>query len=99
MRRPSRLAMAKPERKSEADGAIIGVDAFCNSRNAYDLKVVSIAVEMGDVVEAGQIVATLEYYKIATEIPAPVAGRIARIHVTLDDEVQVGDRLIDIEPA
>lgn len=90
--------MAKPRRKTQAHGATIGVDAFCNSRNAYDLKVVSIAVEEGDAVEAGQILVVLEYYKIATEIPAPAAGRVARIHVALDDEVQVGDRLIDIEP-
>ena len=91
--------MAKPKRKTHAASATIGVDAFCNSRNAYDLKVVAIAVEEGDMVEAGQLLAVLDYYKIATEIPAPGAGRIVRVHVALDDEVQVGDRLIDIEPA
>jgi multidrug efflux pump subunit AcrA (membrane-fusion protein) len=91
--------MAKPRRKPRATDATVGVDAFCNSRNACDLKVVSLAVEEGDMVEAGQLLAVLDYYKIATEITAPVGGRITRIHVRLDDEVQVGDRLIDLEPA
>lgn len=88
--------MTKHATKPRRDEAPLVVKAACRSRNAYDLKVVALSVKEGDTVEAGQLLATLEYYKIATEITAPVAGRVSRIHVKLDDEVQVGDRLIDL---
>ncbi len=37
-----------------------------------------------------------EFYKVVTELRAPEAGTIERIHVARDDEVQVGDKLIDM---
>lgn len=95
---PARSAMSKCATNSRRDEAPLSVKASCRSRNAYDLKVVALAVEPGDKVEAGQLLVTLEYYKIATEITAPSAGRVARLHVKLDDEVQVGDPLIDLNP-
>ena len=90
--------MTKRATKPHRDENCLVVKASCRSRNAYDLKVVAIPVEQGEAVEAGQLLVTLEYYKIATEIIAPAAGRVARIHVKLDDEVQVGDPLIDLAP-
>lgn len=90
--------MPKRASKPGRDEALLAVKASCRSRNAYDLKVVAIPVKQGDAVEAGQLLVTLEYYKIATEITAPAAGKVAHIHVKLDDEVQVGDRLIDLAP-
>lgn len=90
--------MPRRAAKQSPRDAIIGVDAFCKLKNAYDLKVTDILVAPGDVVEAGQLLMTIEYYKIATEITAPVAGRVSHLHVKLDDEVQVGDRLIDLAP-
>ncbi len=91
--------MAKRATASKRDDKITVIKASCRSRNAYDLKVVALAVEPGDKVEAGQLLVTLEYYKIATEISAPTAGRVTRLHVKLDDEVQVGDPLVDLAPA
>jgi len=90
--------MSKRATKPRHDETIIVVKASCRSRNAYDLKVVAIPVKEGDTVEAGQLLVTLEYYKIATEITAPAAGRVSRIRVKLDDEMQVGDRLVDLAP-
>ncbi len=90
--------MPKRAIKPQGDSTITVVKATCRSRNAYDLKVVALPVKEGDMVEAGQLLATLEYYKIATEIAAPAAGKVARLHVKLDDEVQVGDPLIDLAP-
>lgn len=90
--------MKKRAAKPRRDETITVVRASCRSRNAYDLKVVAIPVSEGDVVEAGQLLVTLEYYKIATEITAPAAGRVTRLHVKLDDEVQVGDPLVDLVP-
>ncbi|MBM3482336.1 MAG: biotin/lipoyl-binding protein [Alphaproteobacteria bacterium] len=80
--------MPKRTAKAKRANVLIAVNASCRSRNAYDLKVAAIEVQEGDTVEAGQLLATLEYYKIATEITAPAAGRVAKIHVKLDDEVQ-----------
>jgi len=95
---PRSMPKRAPKPSSRPEDEAIVIKASCKSRNAYDLKVVSLPVGVGDRVEAGQIVATLEYYKIATEIAAPAAGTVARLHVKLDDEVQVGDRLIDLVP-
>ncbi len=91
--------MSKRATKPRRDETLLVVKATCRSRNAYDLKVVALGVGEGDAVEAGQLLVTLEYYKIATEIIAPTAGRVARLYVKLDDEVQVGDPLIDLAPA
>ncbi|MSO73706.1 MAG: acetyl-CoA carboxylase biotin carboxyl carrier protein subunit [Alphaproteobacteria bacterium] len=90
--------MAKRANPVRSGAPVTVVTASCRSRNAYDLKVVALAVEPDDKVEAGQILATLEYYKIATEITAPITGRVARLCVKLDDEVQVGEPLIDLTP-
>ena len=90
--------MPKRATKPKPTAPIVEVKASCRSRNAYDLKVAAIEVKEGDRVEAGQLLTVLEYYKIATEITAPVAGTVARIHAKLEDEVQVGDRLIDLVP-
>jgi pyruvate/2-oxoglutarate dehydrogenase complex dihydrolipoamide acyltransferase (E2) component len=90
--------MSRGAPRAKRDDALIEIRATCRSRNASDLKVVALAVREGERVAAGQLLATLEYYKIATEITAPVAGAIARIHVRLDDEVQVGDCLVELRP-
>ena len=73
--------------------------ATCASRNAYDLRVTEILVAEGAMVEAGQILMTLEYYKVVTEIDAPVAGVVRALCVAEGDEVQVGDPLLEIAPA
>ena len=82
-----------------ADKRTFGVDATCASKNAYDLVVSDIMVVVGEAVEAGQILMILEYYKIATEVTAPAPGIVADIRCQKGDEVQVGDRLIDIRPS
>ena len=42
---------------------------------------------------------TVDYNKIITEIVAPADGIVTRIRVALEDEVQVGDPLMDFVPA
>ena len=41
---------------------------------------------------------TLDYNKIITEIAAPARGTVIAIHCELGDEVQVGDRIIELRP-
>ncbi|PPR22123.1 MAG: hypothetical protein CFH39_01421 [Alphaproteobacteria bacterium MarineAlpha10_Bin2] len=80
------------------DNVIIGIDATCASVNAYDLVVTDIMVSVGDTVEAEQILMILEYNKVVTEVTAPAPGTVVEILCQLRDEVQVGERLINIRP-
>ena len=81
-----------------ADNDIIGIDATCASVNAYDLVVTDIMVVVGEAVEAEQILMILEYNKVVTEVTSPNPGFVVAIHCQLGDEVQVGERLIDVRP-
>ena len=75
------------------------IDAHCTSVNAYDLIVTEIFVNEGDKVSKDQLLMTVDYNKIITEIVAPSDGVVTRIRVALEDEVQVGDPVMDFEPA
>ncbi|MEE8172858.1 MAG: biotin/lipoyl-containing protein [Alphaproteobacteria bacterium] len=79
--------------------AIFGIDATCASVNAYDLVVTDVMVSVGDAVAAEQILMILEYNKVVTEVTSPNPGTVMAIHCQMGDEVQVGDRLIDIRPS
>lgn len=84
--------------RAAADNEIIGIDATCASVNAYDLVVTDIMVALGEAVEAEQILMILEYNKVVTEVTSPNPGFVVAIHCQLGDEVQVGERLIDVRP-
>jgi biotin carboxyl carrier protein len=58
-----------------------------------------ILVEVGQSVNAGDVVAVLEAMKMETEITAPKSGKIAKILVDVGAAVQGGDPIIDIDPA
>jgi len=75
------------------------IDAHCASKNAYDLVVTDILVADGEHVTGEQLLMTLEYYKVVSEIIAPANGVVNHIRVALKDEVQVGEPLIDFTPA
>ena len=81
-----------------ADNRNIGIDATCASVNAYDLVVTDVMVSVGDAVEADQILMILEYNKVVTEVTAPASGTVVEIRCQLGDEVQVGERLVEIRP-
>jgi pyruvate carboxylase len=55
--------------------------------------VVTIAVEQGATVEAGQTIATIEAMKMEAAITAPKAGTVHRIAVTGTAQVEGGDLL------
>ena len=80
------------------DNVIIGIDATCASVNAYDLVVTDIMVSVGDTVEAEQILMILEYNKVVIEVTALAPSTVVEILCQLRDEVQVGERLINIRP-
>ncbi len=52
----------------------------------------------GEFVQEDEIIAELETDKITVEVPAPVAGRIAALKYEIDDSVNPGDVIAEIEP-
>ena len=56
-----------------------------------------VAVQVGDQVHLGDVVAVLEAMKMQNDIAATRSGRIARVHVKEGDIVKPRDPLVDIE--
>lgn len=54
--------------------------------------------KVGDYVNEDEIIAELETDKIAVEVPSPVAGVIKSLNFAVDDAVNPGDILAEIEP-
>jgi pyruvate dehydrogenase E2 component (dihydrolipoamide acetyltransferase) len=62
-------------------------------------EVVDVNVNVGDVVAEGQTLLEVEAEKSTVEVPAPVAGRVAKISVKKGDKITVGQAICVIEPA
>jgi pyruvate carboxylase len=60
---------------------------------------VSVAVEEGASVGAGETVATIEAMKMEASITAPVAGTVERIAISGTQQVEGGDLVLVIAPA
>ncbi len=60
--------------------------------------VCGIPVKVGEVVTAGQSVCVVEAMKMENNIPSPIAGKIATIHVSQGSEVGQGTVLITVTP-
>ncbi|GAA2033951.1 biotin/lipoyl-binding carrier protein [Pseudokineococcus marinus] len=61
--------------------------------------VLSIAVDVGEVVEAGQTLLLLESMKMEIPVVPEGRGRVARVTVSPGDVVQEGDLLVVLEAA
>ncbi len=59
--------------------------------------VVSVAASVGDTLDIGQTVATIEAMKMEAAITTPVAGKVARVIMSQPSKVEAGDLLIEIE--
>jgi acetyl/propionyl-CoA carboxylase alpha subunit/acetyl-CoA carboxylase carboxyltransferase component len=59
--------------------------------------VVSIAVKVGDTVEAGDRLAVLEAMKMETQVVAPFSGRIRKVMAMANVQVDAGAPLLQIE--
>jgi pyruvate carboxylase len=58
--------------------------------------VVTLQVEEGTVVEAGQAVASIEAMKMEAAITAPVAGTVRRVAIPKTQQVDAGDLIVEI---
>ncbi len=63
----------------------------------HEAEIVAYEVNVGDEVQADQIVIKIETDKAVVTLPSPVAGKIAEIPLNPGDLVRVGDPLIIIE--
>jgi pyruvate carboxylase len=61
--------------------------------------VVTVQVEVGDTVVAGQSVASIEAMKMEAAITTSIAGRVARLAIPKTQQVDAGDLLVEVEPA
>ena len=55
-------------------------------------------VNVGDIIQIGQVVALIEAMKVFNEVPAEMAGRVVAMVATTGDVVQKGDVLLRVEP-
>jgi geranyl-CoA carboxylase alpha subunit len=85
----SRAAAARPGGPG-GDGSV---------RAATSGRVVAVLAAVGERVEAGQPIATLEAMKMEQVHLAAVAGVVRALHVAAGDQVAAGDVLGEIEPA
>jgi acetyl-CoA/propionyl-CoA carboxylase biotin carboxyl carrier protein len=61
--------------------------------------VLSVAVQPGATVAAGELICVIEAMKMENEITAHQAGKVAEVHARAGATVQVGSPLVVIEPA
>ena len=61
--------------------------------------VVTLQVEEGSTVTAGQSIASIEAMKMEAAITTPVAGVITRVAIKKTTQVDAGDLLVEVEPA
>ena len=60
-------------------------------------KIVTVAVNEGDEVKAGQVLVILEAMKMQNEIAAPAAGTVKKVHVKPGQNVEGKHVLIELE--
>ena len=61
-------------------------------------RVVAVLVAVGDVVDAGQPIVTLEAMKMEHIHAAPAAGKVIALHVKNGDQVAASQVVAEIEP-
>jgi methylmalonyl-CoA carboxyltransferase small subunit len=61
--------------------------------------VARVLVDVGQAIEAGEVLVVLEAMKMETEITAPVAGTVSAVLVGAGDAVAGGQVLVELAPA
>jgi pyruvate dehydrogenase E2 component (dihydrolipoamide acetyltransferase) len=67
------------------------------SDTVNEVGVVDVPVSVGDRVEQGQVVLTVDADKVTADIPAPVSGTVTAILVNIDDEIATGDPIMTLD--
>lgn len=64
---------------------------------AADVDVIEVLVKDGDSVEEGDSLIVLETDKASMEVPAPKSGVVVSMKIKVDDQVNEGDLLLDLQ--
>lgn len=62
-----------------------------------EVDLAALNVSVGDVIEAGTVVAEVETEKAATDVDCPIGGKVVKIHANPGDTMAVGSVLLTIE--
>ena len=62
-----------------------------------DVDVIEVAVKEGDVIELEDTLITLETDKATMDIPAPFAGKITKMHISVGDKVSKGTLMLHLD--
>ena len=81
---------AKAEAAVEGDAAI---------RAPMNGRLVAVAIEEGDIVEAGQRLAVVEAMKMEHALVAPHAGVVRDLAVSVGEQVEMGETIMRVEKA
>ena len=93
-RAPGFLELVDPFAKAEA--AVEGEAAIRAPMNG---RLVAVAVEEGDTVEAGQRLAVVEAMKMEHALVAPHAGIVRDLNVSVGEQVEMGETIMRVEKA
>jgi len=74
---------------------VVKVEKFGDS--AENIYIVEWKVAEGDTISEGDTLLIGDTNKVEVEIPAPISGVITKIFANVDDEVDVGEPLCEIE--
>lgn len=89
-------ARPEPERGKEHPKAPPTTDGATMISSPLPGAVLDVKVAMGQVVQAGQVVAVLEAMKMENEILSPCGGTVRAVHVRPGSAVSLGDPLIEV---
>ena len=62
-----------------------------------EVEVIEISVKVGDLIEAEQEIIVLESDKATMEVPAPIAGKVTEILISVGDKVSAGTPVVIVE--
>lgn len=65
--------------------------------NTSQVFVVEIFVSIGDIIEQGQKIFSVETEKAVVDIPSPMAGKVIEFLVSAESEISPGDFVLHLE--
>jgi methylmalonyl-CoA carboxyltransferase small subunit len=92
---PLRVPAGAPPAAPKVEEKVANEDKVC--RSPVSGNVVRLAAQVGQSLQAGDILVVLEAMKMETNITAPAAGKIAAVRVAQGDAVQAGQIVVEFE--
>jgi glycine cleavage system H protein len=85
MNTPANLKYTKSDEWFDPANGAMGITDFAQSQLS-DIVFVEILVEVGETVEAGKAIASVESVKASAEIYAPATGKVTAVNKSLSDK-------------